>query len=63
MEENKNEKQDNVKEEKKKRVRIEDIPKFPVDGIRGRIIVFNPEKSEFAKNFKLLKKGDYFKKK
>ena len=47
-------------EEKKKRVEIERIP---LERIRGRIIIINPEESEFAKNLDLKKRGDYFKKK
>lgn len=63
MEENNIQENQEVKEEPKKKIRIEDYPKFPMDKLRGRVIVFNPEESEFAKNLKLNKKGDYFKKK
>ena len=31
--------------------------------VKGKIIVLNPEKSEFSKRLGLTKKGDYFKKK
>jgi len=31
--------------------------------IRGRIIIFNAKKSEFAKNLNLVKAGDYIEKK
>lgn len=41
----------------------EELEKIPVDRLRGRIVILNPEESEFAKNLKFNKKGDYFKKK
>ena len=40
-----------------------EIEKIPVDRLRGRVVIINPEESEFAKNLKFHKKGDYFKKK
>ena len=30
-----------------------------VDNFKGRIVVFNPEKSEIAKNLELKEKGDF----
>ena len=33
------------------------------DKIKGRIVIFNAEKSEFAKNLKIDKSGDYIEKK
>ncbi|MAG07600.1 hypothetical protein CMI46_02185 [Candidatus Pacearchaeota archaeon] len=49
-------------EEKPKKKR-EELEKFPKDRLRGRIVILNPEESEFAKNLEFGKKGDYFKKK
>ena len=40
-----------------------ELEKIPMDRLRGRVMIFDPEKSEFAKNLELIKKGDYFKKK
>ena len=40
----------------------EKIEKIQHDKIRGRVVIFDPEKSEFAKNLKLNKKGDYIQK-
>lgn len=48
------------KVEKKKKVELE---KVSMDRLRGRIIILNPEESEFAQKLKLNKKADYFKKK
>ncbi|PIN94886.1 hypothetical protein COU53_01885 [Candidatus Pacearchaeota archaeon CG10_big_fil_rev_8_21_14_0_10_30_48] len=39
------------------------IDKIQDEKIRGRIIVFNPKESEFAKNLNLVKAGDYIEKK
>lgn len=39
------------------------LDKIPDEKIRGRIIIFNAEKSEFAKNLKIEKPGDYVEKK
>ena len=47
------------KETKKK---IEDLERILNEKIRGKIIVFNPEKSEIAKNLKLDKKAEYIQK-
>ena len=57
-----NPKEDN-KEEKPKKKKREELEKIDAEKVRGRVIVFNPEKSELAKNLKLEKKGDYVKKK
>jgi hypothetical protein len=50
-------------EEKPKKKKREELEKFPKDRLRGRIVILNPEESEFAKNLEFNKKGDYFKKK
>jgi len=39
------------------------IDKIQDEKIRGRIIIFNPKESEFAKNLNLVKAGDYIEKK
>lgn len=54
------EEQEEVKVVKKTEVKLE---KFQLDKLRGRVIIFNPEGSEFAKNLNLTKKGDYTQKK
>ncbi|MEK6873378.1 MAG: hypothetical protein AABW91_00900 [Nanoarchaeota archaeon] len=43
------------KEKKKK----EELKKIQLDNLRGRVIIFDPEKSEFAKNLKLKEKAEY----
>jgi hypothetical protein len=51
--------------------KIEDTPanipdkldKIQDEKIRGRIIIFDADKSEFAKNLKITKAGDYIEKK
>jgi RNA polymerase subunit RPABC4/transcription elongation factor Spt4 len=35
------------------------MEKIQLDKLRGRVIIFNPEESEFAKNLNLIKKADY----
>jgi RNA polymerase subunit RPABC4/transcription elongation factor Spt4 len=40
-----------------------ELEKIENNKIRGRVIIINPDKSEFAKNLGLTEKGDYFKKK
>jgi len=42
---------------------VEKLEKINLDKLRGRVIILNPEESEFAKNLGLIKKGDYSKKK
>jgi len=37
----------------------EELKKITHDKIRGKVIIFNPEKSEFAKNLNLKEKGEY----
>ena len=49
--------------EVKQKKPVEKIDKIQVEKIRGRIIILNPEESEFSKKLGLPKKGDYFKKK
>ncbi|MEK6890525.1 MAG: hypothetical protein AABX03_00125 [Nanoarchaeota archaeon] len=39
------------------------LEKYILEKLRGRVIIINPEESEFAKNLKLTKKGDYNQKK
>jgi len=51
---------DNKTEKKTKK---EEIEKIPTEKIRGRVIIFDSEKSEIAQNLKLGKKGDYAQKK
>jgi hypothetical protein len=47
-----------------KEVKLPDkLDKISDEKIRGRIIVFNPEKSEFAKNLSIKEAGDYVEKK
>ena len=41
----------------------EKLGKIILEKMRGRVIILNPEKSEFAKNLHLDKKGDYNQKK
>ncbi len=55
--------QENPQGEKKKARKITDLEKVETTTLRGRVIVFEPEKSEFAKNLGLNKKADYKKKK
>ena len=49
-----------TKIEKKK---IEKFEKIQMEKLKGRVIIFNPEQSEFAKNLNLNKKADYIQKK
>ena len=46
-------------EEAEKKVKAEKLEKIQLEKLRGRVIILNAEQSEFAKNLKLLKKGDY----
>lgn len=39
--------------------KTERLEKHHLDKLRGRVIIFNPEESEFAKKLNLSKKGDY----
>ena len=41
----------------------EKLERIPLEKMRGRVIIFNAEKSEFAKNLNLAKRGDYTQKK
>ncbi len=50
-------------EEVKPRKPAEKLEKIPMDKLRGRVIILNPEESEFSKRLSLTKKGDFFKKK
>lgn len=38
------------------------LDRVVIENLKGRVIIFNPEESEFAKNLKLSKKGDYVQK-
>ncbi len=58
--ENTQEQQTEEKPEEKKKP--EKLEKIQSDKIRGRVIIFNAEQSEFAKNLNLDKKADYFQK-
>ena len=49
--------------EVKKKSKEEKLEKIPMEKMRGRVIIFDSEKSEFAKNLHLSKKGDYTQKK
>lgn len=49
-----------TKVEKKK---VEKLEKIQMDKLKGRVIIFNPEQSEFAKSLNLTKKADYIQKK
>ena len=57
--ENKQEK----KEEREKPNLPKELEKIESDKIRGHIIIFDSENSEFAKNLELNKQGDYTQKK
>lgn len=58
-----NKEETNEETEVKQKKPVEKIDKIQVEKIRGRIIILNPEESEFSKKLGLPKKGDYFKKK
>ena len=49
------EQQKETKELKKR----ETLEKINAEKLRGRVMIFDAEKSEIAKNLKLAKKGDY----
>ena len=55
-------KEDKIDEEVPVKKRSDKIEKIQTDKIRGRVVILNEEKSEFAKNLKLEKKGDYIQK-
>jgi hypothetical protein len=63
--ESKEQNQQEIKNEKqtKKSKKADDLEKIELNKIRGRVIVLDPEKSEFAQNLGLNKKADYKKKK
>jgi len=64
MEDEQKEEVEKVNSNTKKIANIPDkIDKIQDEKIRGRIIVFNPKESEFAKNLNLVKAGDYIEKK
>ncbi len=42
--------------------KAEKLEKISNDKLKGRVIIINPENSEFAKNLNLHKKGDYMQK-
>jgi len=56
--ENLDEFENNEKETPKKKVDTK-LEKVQLDKLKGRVIIINPENSEFAKNLNLSKKGDY----
>jgi RNA polymerase subunit RPABC4/transcription elongation factor Spt4 len=58
-------KQENMQEEGEeiKPLKKQDkLDRVVMEKLKGRVIIFNPEESEFAKNLKLVKKGDYVQK-
>lgn len=62
-----NEDEENNIEETKELVekpvkKIEKLEKVHLEKLRGRVIIFNPEESEFAKNLNITKAGDYVQK-
>ena len=64
LEDDKEEETEVEEVKKPKKVNLPDkLDKITDEKIRGRIIVFNPEESEFAKNLELKKAGDYVEKK
>lgn len=42
--------------------KIGKLERVPLEKLRGRVIIFNPEESEFAKNLHIAKAGDYVQK-
>jgi len=56
-------KEESEVKEKKPGKKLKDIEKIITDKLRGRIIIFDADKSEFAKNLELEKEGDYVQKK
>ena len=53
------EQENTEKKEKNKKITLEKIHE---DKIRGRMLIINPEKSEFAQKLGLKKRGDYVQK-
>ena len=54
------EKEQNNNEEQKPSANLpKKLETIESEKIRGRIIIFNPDKSEFAKNLNIDKPGDY----
>jgi len=51
-----------IKMEENKISKKEELKKIHLDNIRGRVIIFDPEKSEFAKNLKLKERAEYVQK-
>ncbi len=51
------------KPEKKPKKKLEELEKIQMAKLRGRVVILNPEQSEFAKNLNLNKKANYVKKK
>jgi hypothetical protein len=51
--------EEKIKEKKGKK---EELKKIQLDSLRGRVIIFDPEKSEFAKNLKLKERAEYIQK-
>jgi RNA polymerase subunit RPABC4/transcription elongation factor Spt4 len=51
--------QENQEVVEKKKKKGLDLEKITTSTIRGRVVILNPEESEFAKNLNLKKKGDY----
>jgi RNA polymerase subunit RPABC4/transcription elongation factor Spt4 len=50
---------ENIKEKRKE----EKLEKIQLEKLRGRVIIINPQESEFAKKLGLTKKADYTQKK
>ncbi len=50
------------KADKKPVKKIEKLERIHLEKLRGRVIIFNPEESEFAKNLHITKAGDYIQK-
>lgn len=63
MEEENQEVQEIKKEDKHSGKNGEKMEKIQLEKLRGRVIIFNSEQSEFAKSLGLTKKGDYTQKK
>ena len=55
--------EENIEENIPEKKKVEKLEKFQLDKLRGRVIIFNSQESEFAKSLGLTKKGDYTQKK
>ncbi|MBS3092436.1 hypothetical protein J4466_03385 [Candidatus Pacearchaeota archaeon] len=54
--------QESEKIDEKPTKKMKKLEKIPLEKLRGRVIIFNPEESEFAKNLNITKAGDYIQK-